>query len=137
MDSAPLEEIVARQHWAEGQAPPQKAELQRLVTTLLTNPHETPEELKDLEGIHNSIRLDDILPYAPFRALYTKWILPKDRLVKQDEILLRVHYALTVVPNRDKIKAELSESILASPPSYESFCTAGGMQGLTYAMMKA
>ena len=71
--SIPLEEIVARQQWAEGQAP------------LLSNPHKTPEEIKDLEGIHKDIRLEDKIPYDPFRALYTKWILPKDRLVRQDD----------------------------------------------------
>ena len=52
--------------------PTEKAELQRLVTTLLSNPHKTPEELRDLEGIHKNTRLEDILPYGPFRALYTK-----------------------------------------------------------------
>ena len=102
-------------------APPDKAELQRLVTAVLSNPHRTPEELKDLAGIHKDTRLEDIIPYGPFRALYTKWILPTDRLVRQDEILLKVHYALTVVPYREKVRTGLHESILVAPPSFEAF----------------
>ena len=92
------------------------------MTTLLVNPHKTPEELKDLAGNHSATCLEDILPYALFRALYTKWTLPKDRLVKQDEI-----------PNRDKVK----EEAFCMAISQKNGDTAGGMQGITYAMMKA
>jgi hypothetical protein len=147
IESISLEEIVARETWAENQPPPGKAELQRIVTDIMEQPHRMPEEQKEQPGIHDgAVQWADILDYGAFRQLYQDWKLPSSHLVEQDGILLKIHHALTNVKNRDKVFDELSEGILRTPPSYETFrhsvChhagdTAGGMQGLTFAMMKA
>jgi hypothetical protein len=100
VDSISLEEIVARETWAESQAPPEKAELQRLVTELLEQPHRMPEEQSMARGIHEgSVRWNDILDYGAFRQLYKDWKLPPSQLVEQDGILMQIHHALTMVKN--------------------------------------
>ena len=56
----------------------------------------------------------------------------------------KMKYLITV-PNRDKVTEELESGLMTTPASFEAFRhnvthhsgdTAGGMQGLTYAMMK-
>ena len=63
VESIPLEEIVARQHWAV--PPPRQG------TTVLSNPHKTPEEAKDMIDIHKVVSLEGILPSDPSGALYS------------------------------------------------------------------
>ena len=53
VESISLEEIVARETWAENQPPPEKAELQRIVTDIMEQPHRMPEEQKEQPGIHD------------------------------------------------------------------------------------
>ena len=51
IDSLGLEEIVARKQWAEDQAPPVQAELQKLVTETFEQKHRVSEELQTQPGI--------------------------------------------------------------------------------------
>ena len=109
--------------------------------------HRMPEALRAQPDIHTGYTsLADVMECRPFRKLYADWKLPSGRLVKQDEILLKVQHALTQVPNRDQVTEELENGLLQTTPSYEVFVhsighrsgdAAGSMQGLTYAMMKA
>ena len=52
--------------------------------------------------------------------MYEPWDLPKDRLVPQDEIILKLHHALITVPNRDKVTEELESGLMSTPPSFEA-----------------
>ena len=117
------------------------------MSDILENPHDMPPEQKALPGIHRGdVNYAGIQEYLPFREMYEPWKLPKDRLVPQDEIQLKLHQALITVLNRVKVMEELENRLMTTPPSFEAFRhnvthhsgdTAGGMQGLTYAMMKA
>ena len=79
---------------------PEKAELQKLVSDILENPYHMPPEQKALPGIHRGdVSYDGMQEYLPFREMYEPWDLPKDHLVPQDEMLLKLHHALITVPN--------------------------------------
>ena len=121
MESISLEEIVARVNWAANQPLPEKAELQQMVLDILENPHDMPPEQKALSGIHRGdVGYEGIQEYLPFREMYEPWNLPKDRLVPQDEIQLKLHHALITVPKRDKVTEELENGLMTSPPSFEA-----------------
>ena len=89
--------------------------------------------------------MEDIQDYARFRQVFGNWKLPGDTLVRQDEVLLHMHHALVDVPNRSKVVSELEDALLGKTPSFEEYLqavrsrsskSAGGITGLTYALMK-
>ena len=83
-----------------------------------------PEELRTQPGMHTGYTsLANVMEYGPFRQLYPGWKLPPICLVKKDEKLLKVHHALTQVPNHDKVAKELENGLLHTPPSYEALFT--------------
>ena len=88
-----------------------------------------------MDGIHDgTLRWADIQEYARFRQVFGNWKLPGYTLVRQDEILLRIHHALVDVPNRSKVMTALDDTLLGSAPTFEE--SARGITGLTYALMK-
>ena len=82
--------------------------------------------------------------YVP--PVFAHWKLSEGTQARQDEILLKIHHALTSVPNRPKVVEALEDTLLgAPPPSFEEYLraigslpskSAGGPIGLTYALMK-
>ena len=147
--SRSMEELAADDPRFVDMDPPTCAELLELLQTQVSAPFETPPELRDRHGLHDgTITFEDIVSdYPLFRKTFSSadWNIPTDTLVPEDEILFKIHHAISHVPNRGKVTADLNP-LVSVPPSYDDFKgeihkmskdTAGGMSGLTYSMMKA
>ena len=112
----------------------------------MATPHTTPEEWREITGIHDgSVKWADIQDYLTFRQVFSRWKLLIGSLVRQDEILLKIHHALTAVPNRPKVLDASEDTLLGAPPTFEEYLraigsrssqSAGGPTGHTYALMK-
>ena len=47
--------------------------------------------------------------------------LTGDSLVRQDEVLLKIHHAHMAVPNRSKVVEALEDILLGAPPTFKEF----------------
>ena len=104
---------------------PTKEEIQSAINSTMATPHTTPEEWREITGIHDgSVKWADIQNYCTFRQVFAHWKLPGGTLVRQDEILLKIHHALTAVPNREKVAEVLEDTLLGAPPSFEEYLRA-------------
>ena len=50
--------------------------------------------------------------------------LTGDSLVRQDEVLLKIHHAHMAVPNRSKVVEALKDTLLGAPPTFEEYLQA-------------
>ena len=82
----------------------------------METPHTTPAKWRDVQGINDGkLRWEDIQDYVRFRQVFANWQIPGDTLVRQDEILLKIHHALTAVPNSRKVVEALKGTLYWAP----------------------
>ena len=123
--SLSLEVLVEQEAWAADQPLPTCSEIQEAINRVMSAPRTTPDEWKQVNGIHDgTLRWEDIQDYARFRQVFGNWKLPGDTLVRQDEILLRIHHALVDVPNRSKVVTALEDTLLGEAPSFTEYLQA-------------
>ena len=120
--SLPLEVLAEQEAWAADQPLPSCSEIQDAINQVMSTSHETPLEWRQVNGIHDgTLRWEDIQDYARFRQVFGNWMLPGDTLVRQNEILLRIHHALIDAPNRSKVVTDLEDSLLGAAPTFEEY----------------
>ena len=116
--SLSLEVLAEQEAWAADQPLPTCSEIQVAINKVMSSPHATPEEWRQVQGIHDrTLRWEDTQDYARFRQVFGNWNLPGDTLTRHDEILLRIHHALVDVPNRGKVVTALEDTLLAGQNS--------------------
>ena len=111
--------------WAADQPLPTCSEINRVMSA----PHTTHDEWRQVNGIHDgTLHREDIQDYARFRQVFGNWKLPGNTLVRQDEILLRIHHALIDVPYRSRVVIALEDLLLGEASSFEEYLQAVPIQ---------
>ena len=122
--SLSLEVLAEQEAWAADQPMLTAEEIMEAINTTMATPHTTPEEWREITSIHDKlVKGKDIEDYLTFRRVLSRWKLPGGTLVRRDQILLKIHHALT---NRSKVVEALEDTLLGANPTIEEYLRAIG-----------
>ena len=78
-----LEVLTEQEAWAADQLMPTAEEIQEAINKTMATPHTTPEEWREITGIHDgSVKWEDIQNCLTFRPVVSSWKLPGGTLVR-------------------------------------------------------